>query len=159
MPSVLGEALNPDDAIAYWKDKVLMSDSDAQNLLSGAKSRAFYVSGLAELDQVNTVHKALQSALENGETLQDFKKNIASVIDSQGWRSHHIKNIFQVNMQTAYSAGRYAQMQKVSRTRPYWQYFCILDDRTRPNHAVLHGLIYHCEHEFWDSHYAPNGFG
>ena len=159
MPSVLGEALAPEDAIQYWKDKVLFSDGEARKLAGGAKARAFYVSGLAELDQISMVHKALQSALENGDTLQDFKKNIASVVETNGWRSHRVKTIFQTNMQTAYSAGRYAQMQKVKSTRPYWQYFCILDDRSRPNHAVLHGLVYHCEHEFWDSHYAPNGFG
>ena len=158
MPSVLGEALAPEEAIAYWKDKVLFSDNEAKKLMGGAKSRAFYVSGLAELDQVSTVHKALQSALENGDTLQDFKKNIASVIDSHGWRSHRVKTIFQTNMQTAYSAGRYAQMQKVKRTRPYWQMASILDNRTRPNHAVLHGLVYPAHHAFWDSHYPPNGF-
>jgi hypothetical protein len=34
----------------------------------------------------------------------------------------------------------------------------VLDDRTRPQHAALDGLILPASHEFWDEHYPPWGF-
>lgn len=61
-------------------------------------------------------------------------------------------------MQTAYSAGRYAKMQAVKASRPYWQYVTVEDKRRRLTHAALHGMVYPADHEFWGSNYPPNGF-
>ena len=49
-------------------------------------------------------------------------------------------------------------MQAVKKTRPYWQYLAVMDKRTRPSHAILNGLVYPADHEFWQSNYPPNGF-
>lgn len=155
---ILAEPVHPDAAIEFWKQRAKLTDAEAKALGADAKQRAFYVTGLAKHDLVQLVSDGIQSALENGETLADFKKRIAAAIATQGWHDHRVENIFRTNMQTAYSAGRYKKMQAVKASRPYWQYLAILDKRVRPSHAILHELVYPADHEFWASNYPPNGF-
>lgn len=96
--------------------------------------------------------------MENGTTLKTFKENIAEVIKKQGWDKRRIETIFQTNMQTAYQAGRWKAVQRTKKYLPYLEYSSVLDSRTRPQHSVLHGLVFPADHPFWDSHYPPNGF-
>lgn len=157
-PEIIAQGVQPDAAIEFWKQRAKLTDAEAKALGAEAKHRAFYVTGLAKHDLVQLVSDGIQSALENGETLADFKKRIAAAIEAQGWHAHRVENIFRTNMQTAYSAGRYKKMQAVKASRPYWQYLAILDKRVRPSHAILHELVYPADHEFWASNYPPNGF-
>ena len=74
---------------------------------------------------------------------------------AKAWR---VDNIYRTNMQSAYMAGRYAQMQTTTKTRPYWRYVAVKDGRTRPTHRAMNGKVFPHDHEFWDSWYPPNGF-
>jgi len=157
-PEIIAEGVPPDAAIEFWKQRAKLTDDEAKALGEEAKHRAFYVTGLAKQDLVQLVSDGLAEALKNGETLEDFKKRIADAIQKQGWHDYRVENIFRTNMQTAYAAGRYKKMQAVKKSRPYWQYIAIMDKRVRPSHAILHGKVYHADHEFWASNYPPNGF-
>jgi SPP1 gp7 family putative phage head morphogenesis protein len=110
------------------------------------------------MGMVKTVYDGIGQALENGETLKDFKKRIAGVIDAKGWQHNRVDTVFRTNMQTAYGAGRYAKQQASGRLLPYWQYLTVGDDRVRPSHAVLNGLIFRKDDPFWEENYPPNGF-
>ena len=133
-PEVIAKPVDPDAAIEFWRQRAKLTDAEAKALGAGAKQRAFYVSGLARRDLVQLVSDGIQTALENGETLADFKGRIAGAIAAEGWHGYRVENIFRTNMQTAYAAGRYKKMQAVKASRPYWQYLAILDKRTRPGH-------------------------
>lgn len=157
-PEIIAEAVAPDAAIEFWKQRAKLTDVEAKALGDGAKHRAFYVTGLAKQDIVQLVSDGIQAALENGETLADFKKRIGQAIAAEGWHDYRVENIFRTNLQTAYSAGRYQKMQAVKASRPYWQYMAVMDKRVRPPHAILHNQVYPADHEFWASNYPPNGF-
>lgn len=154
----IAKAVDSDAALEFWKQRAKLTDREAKAMGDGAKHRAFYVSGLARRDLVSLVSDALEAAVENGETLAEFKARIADVIDAQGWHSYRVENIFRTNLQTAYAAGRYKKMQAVKESRPFWQYLAIMDNRVRPSHAILHGAVYPADHEFWSTNYPPNGF-
>lgn len=155
---IIAEPVAPDAAIEFWKQRAKLTDEEARALGEGAKRRAFYVTGLARRDLVQLVSDGIEEALKNGETLADFKKRIATAIQTQGWHDYRVENIFRTNMQTAYSAGRYKKMQAVKASRPYWQYIAVMDKRVRPSHAILHEKVYPADHEFWATNYPPNGF-
>lgn len=156
-PEILMQALDPEAAIAFWAWKAAMPYDAVKKMDEGARERAFYVTGLSQVDMVQTVQGALDQSLKNGTGLRDFKKQCADVIESQGWHDTRVETIFRNNMQTAYAAGRYAKMQEVKETRPYWQYYTVEDTRVRPGHAILHKKVYPADHEFWRENYPPNG--
>lgn len=155
---VIAEGVQPDAAVKFWQERAKLTWDEAKELAAGAKARAFYVTGLAQADLVKLVSDGLEEALKNGETMPQFRERILKAIENQGWKEYRLETIFRTNMQTAYSAGRYLKMQAVKKTRPYWQYMAVMDKRTRPSHAILNGLVYPADHEFWNSNYPPNGF-
>ena len=157
-PIIDAQGVVPEKALAYWKDKQPMSAADFDKLDSDARGRAFAVAGLARRDMAGDLHSSLYEAMKSGETFEQWKRRIPDIITANGWRGHRLENIFQTNVQTAYNAGRYAQMREVAKARPYWQYLAVGDSRTRPAHMALHQMVFPADHEFWDSHYPPNGF-
>lgn len=157
-PELIAEGVTPDAALEFWKWRAKLTDEEAKALGEEAKHRAFYVTGLARHDLVQLVSDGIEEALKSGETLPQFKERIMAAIQTQGWHDYRIENIFRTNLQTAYAAGRYKKMQAVKASRPYWQYMAVMDKRVRPAHAMLHGRVYPADHEFWASHYPPNGF-
>lgn len=156
-PEIIAEGVRPDAAIEFWKRRAKLTDAEAKALGEGARQRAFYVTGLARRDLVQLVSDGIQTALENGETLGAFRERIAAAIQAQGWHERRVELIFRTNMQAAYAAGRWKKIQAVKASRPYLQYVARMV-RTRPSHAILHGLVYPVDHEFWASNYPPNGF-
>lgn len=156
-PRISVDPLPPKEALAYWRSRTPVTDEQFSALDTGARSRAFAVTGLARLDRVEAVQRAVDEALANGETLADFKARISDIIAAQGWSQHRVDTIFRTNVQQAYQAGRYARMWESRELLPYWQYLTIEDERRRIAHAVLHGLVYPADHPFWDSNYPPNG--
>ena len=154
-------ATEPKEALAFWRGKAAVTSAQYKALTGQAKARAFGVAGLARLDQVATVQQALTEALEKGETLAQFKKRLGPLLESKGWigqKAWRVENIFRTNLQSAFQAGRYAQMQSVAKARPYWRYVSVKDGRTRPTHRALNGKVYPHDHPFWDTYYPPNGF-
>jgi hypothetical protein len=70
--------------------------------------------------------------------------------------------VYLTNMATSYAAGRHAQMSdpEVLQWHPYWRY--IHSDgvlHPRPMHLAWHGLTLSAEHPFFQTHFAPNGWG
>lgn len=156
-PEIIAEGVTPEEAIAWWKQRARLTDAEVRALDEGARRRAFYVTGLARRDLVQLVSDGIQAALENGETLPQFKERIKEAIQAQGWHERRVELIFRTNMHAAYAAGRWKKIQAVKKARPYLQYIARMI-RTRPSHAILHLLVYPVDHEFWRSNYPPNGF-
>ncbi len=59
------------------------------------------------------------------------------------------------NMQMAYAVGRRKAQEESSDYLPVWEYSAVGDDRTRPTHLALDGIIFPANHPFWDTHYPP----
>lgn len=82
--------------------------------------------------------------------------------------------IFDTNMRTAALAQRWqafverqTALRQAHRSRTgsskgkpdlYLQYDAVNDDRTRPEHAAMDGIILPLDHPFWRTHFPPNGW-
>ena len=76
--------------------------------------------------------------------------------DYNGGRDWRSRVIYETNLNTAYAAGRYEQLQAA----PYWQYVHA-DWVTNPRHQHLawDGLVLRRDDPWWQTHYPPNGWG
>lgn len=153
-------ALPMREAIEFWRNKVSMTRDEFDEVAEQMQARGFYVSGLTQIDQVEAVKSAIDAAIADGETFDQWKARITDIIDQQKWSGVRLEIIFRTNVQSAYMAGRYAQMNRpaVKKARPFWRYSAVHDRRTRPTHRAMDGKIFPADHPVWDVWYPPNGY-
>ncbi len=169
--------LQPIIAIKYFKSKKNQLSWDWFDLWQSAHRKSFTVAKAMREDILQDIRDALDKSLDEGKTFHDFQKELKPTLKKKGWwgesfigdsdgniekvqlgSMYRLKTIYSVNMQVAYQTGRYkTQIDNVD-NRPYWEYVAVLDERTRPEHAQLHGLIFRYDDPFWASFYPPNGF-
>lgn len=154
------ELLPPAQALKFWESRVVVTAAEFAGLTAEAKQRAFTVSGLSRLELVQEMHSSLYKAMESGQSLQAWKQEAKLLLSGEAiaLKGHRLDTIFRTNVQGAYQAGRYAQMRQTIETRPLWRYSAVMDNRTRPAHAALHGAVYPANDAFWASYYPPLGF-
>jgi SPP1 gp7 family putative phage head morphogenesis protein len=146
-----------DEAIKWGKERIsVLPDVYYDTLPAQARSRAFTVSGLASLDQIQGVLDSLNRAMEQGDTFADWKKTLSKEALALG--PARLDNIFRTAVQTNYNIGRYQQQQENKAHRPYLMYDAINDGRTRPHHRALDNFIAPIDDPAWKKIYPPNGF-
>lgn len=169
--------LSPVLAIKHFRKKADALSWDWYELWQEAHKKTFTVAKVAREDILKDIRAALDKSLEKGETFQEFQKELKPILQKKGWwgeqfigdskgniekvqlgSMYRLKTIYAVNMQTAYQTGRYKTQIENADNRPFWEYVSVLDQRTRPEHAQLNGLVFRCDDPFWDSFYPPNGW-
>lgn len=145
--------------------KVPMLD-DAWNAIDEqAKSQAFTVSGVAQLDLVADVWRALDEALATGATLDDFQEAIEDELTSAWGESvanpgARIETIFRTNAQTAFNAGRVQLMSDpdVLADRPFWMFDAVMDSRTSDLCETCDETVRPADDPWWRQHTPPLHF-
>jgi uncharacterized protein with gpF-like domain len=154
----------PMEAINFLRDKVDMPTATWTDLWEAEHSAAFTVAGAQSDALVSDFHDAVSKAIESGETLDDFRKDFDDIVERYGWDYNGSRNwrsrvIFDTNMSTAYAAGRWDQIQQVKDQRPYLRYVHLEGQaHPRPLHEAWDGTILPVDHEWWLTHYPPNGW-
>ncbi len=102
-------------------------------------------------------------AIEEGQTLQQFREAFDRIVAGHGWSYHGSRGwrsrvIFQTNLRTATAAGRWEQISRVKDRRPWLRYVAVMDERTRPLHAAWHNTVLSADDPWWDTHFPPNGW-
>jgi SPP1 gp7 family putative phage head morphogenesis protein len=151
------------EAVEYLIGLTAMSAYEYAKLSAAHRTRAFSIAEQSNADLLEGVRKELQEAVENNMTFRQFLDGMDEVFDKYGvtkLSTRRAELVFRQNVQTAYAVGRHAQMTEphIMRIRPYWQYVAVRDGRTRPSHRALDGLVFPATHEFWNTHYPPNGY-
>lgn len=126
-----------------------------------ARDRAFSVSRYTTAEVLNQFLRELVDAIEDGTTGMEFKKRMDGFLERNGYTEAspwHLDVIFRTNLQTAYNAGHYENMQAAKKFRPYWQYKTAGDGHVRETHAAMHDRVYAADDPIWDVWYPPNGF-
>lgn len=157
-----------EEAIEFLRDRVMIDDrewavlfgSDVETLLRGMIGPS-----LPAMRQ--ELRAAVGVVLAAGGTLRDFSKIYHQIVARYGWSAkgrdlgRHAELIFRTEISNAYAAGRWMQIQRVKKLRPYLRYACVdpqLTQKLWRNHAALHNVVLPVEHPFWCTHYPPNSF-
>lgn len=161
------------EQLEFFRKKLNLPSERWDDIKKAAHDRAFIVAGAMKADLVSDLRGAVDKAIEHGQGLEEFRKDFKSIVQKHGWtgwtgegtkagEAWRTKVIYQTNMITAYSAGRYKQLTDPDFLTlcPYWKY--IYADgvmHPRPHHLSWNGIVLPADHVFWQTHYAPNGFG
>lgn len=156
------------EAIDFFMRKARVPTEHWDDIWRTAHSHAFMVAGAADDALLEDFQDAIAKALKEGTTLADFTKTFDELVERYGWAHFDIPSIpgwraqiiYETNLSTAYSAGRYAQLTEPETLQafPYWTYVHGDSQRPRPQHLAWNGMTLRADDGFWESHYPPNGW-
>ena len=178
MPVQAAFDLPPEEAIAFFRDKGLLASFAWQDVWQQEHEIAFTVAKMADLDLLSDLRDALDQAIADGLTLQDFKAQITPRLVSAGWwgvreqvdpetgakqlvqlgSPRRLETIFRTNMMTSYAAGEWQQIEETSEDAPFLMYDAVDDNRTRPQHRQWDGTVLRWDDPWWQTHRPPNGY-
>jgi len=144
------------EALQFARSRKIVLPDEFYSLDLKTRQLATTVSFLSSIEQIQTVIAAVNKAIADGSTFEDFKKVVAK--NEIKLSEPYLKNVFRTNIQTAYSHGRWQQQQRNRDKRPYLMYSAIDDSRVRPSHLALNRIIRHIDDPFWLMYYPPWGF-
>jgi len=181
MTTIAFAALPNEEAIAYFKEKGFANAFDRfswKDVWGEEHARSFTVAKAVRDDVLTEIRDALLSAIEDGTTLETFKAAMEPKLRELGWwgkgivedpktgeiaeaqlgSARRLRVIYDTNLRTANSAGRWARVQRNKRLMPFLTYIQIDRPSARDAHKPWHGITLPVDHEFWKTHYAPNGW-
>lgn len=170
--------LPPREAIRYFESKGHKISFRWQDVWREAHARAFTVAGVTKQDLLADIKAATATAIAEGQSKAQFRHGLEDTLKRKGWwgkgdivnpdtgevrkgergSASRLNLIYRQNMQSAYNAGRYKQQVESAAVAPYWRYMALLDAKTRPSHAAMHGLVYRYDDPIWQTMYPPNGW-
>lgn len=161
------------EAVDYFKQKINLPTRRWKDLEGAMHTRAFTVAGAMRADILLDFRKAVDRAIEKGDSLQDFRNNFYDIakkwraadpsFDAKmekpkygAWRS---KVIYQTNMVTAAAAAQERQARAMPDVFTHAKYICQMLPGSRDEHKAWNGTVLPVNDPWWEKHSPPNGFG
>ncbi len=158
--------------IDFLLQKLNLPTERWNDIQRGAHDRAFIVAGAQKAELLDDLHQAVLDAAKGG-SLEAFRRDFKAIVARHGWSgwtgegspdgiAWRTKVIYTTNMDTSYAAARYQQLTHPDsiKAMPFWRY--VHSDSVmhpRPFHLAWNGLTLPYDHAFWQTHFAPNGWG
>jgi len=166
MPEIDPKFLPFTEAIAYFRKKLNIPTETWQDIWQEEHDIAFVVAGATKADLLDDLRQAVEKAIAEGTTRDEFRKDFDQIVEKHGWSYKGDRNwrtdvIYGTNLRVAYAAGRYEQMTEPSvvQARPYWMWMHGDSPHPRPLHKALDGKVFPANSEFWNTMYPPSGWG
>lgn len=158
------EPVHFEEAIDFFQGKLRMPTATWTDIWREQHARAFVVAGAMKDDLLKDFQSAIDKAISQGTTLEEFRKDFDRIVATHGWQYNGGRNwrsrvIFETNLQMAYSAGKWQQIQQVKNARPYLRYTALQGGDRRPEHQAWHGTILPVDDPWWQTHMPINGWG
>lgn len=168
----------PEKAVKYLEQKGYKVTQNWYDIWENAHAKAFTVAKMTQIDMLKDTKEMLETSLKEGWSYNKFKKQAQEYYIKKGWwgkqeiidengekktvqlgSKHRIRTIYKQNINSAYNAGRQLEQLEDADIAPYWQYKCILDESTRPEHKAMHNKVFRYNDPVWQHIYPPNGWG
>lgn len=170
--------LKPNEAYDFFTSKRLTTSFRWTDVWAEEHNTAFTVAGMLKEDLLKTVQEKLAEAIANGTSLHDFEKALTPKLIESGWWGKQeitdpstgetrvadlgsptrLKLIYEMNVRSAYAAGRWQQAQATKEAFPFMLMLTMRDERVRADHRELEGLVVPIDHPFLNVYYTPLGW-
>lgn len=151
--------------IAFFRAKTNVPTERWTDLWQEEHDHAFMVAGANRIDLLADLRQAVDRAIADGGSLDQFRQDFDQVVAKYGWdytggRDWRTRVIYETNLRTSYAAGRYAQLQDLKKVRPFWRYrHSDSVQHPRPQHLAWNNLVLPADDPWWNTHFPPNGWG
>ena len=151
--------------IAFLRNKRNVLTDSWVDLWEAQHDNGFMVAGANRVELVADFRDAVRAAVEDGETLESFRKRFDSIVAKNGWdynggRNWRSRVIYETNMRQSYNAGRWHQEQALKKAMPWKQYkHSDAVMHPRPVHQGWDGMVLPVDHPAWKVIHPMNGWG
>lgn len=174
----MADRLIPRQALEYIRNKKLRPAFSYKDVWNEEHATAFTVAKAMQLDVLSDIKGAVEKAIENGTTFEQFKKELKPTLMQKGWwgkkkmtdpltgetiaaqlgSDRRLKTIYSTNLRSAYQKGQYDRTME-SDLHPYLMYRIGPSLRHREQHLRWNNLIRPKDDPIWNSIFPPNGYG
>lgn len=151
--------------IAFLRGKRNVLTESWVDVWEAEHDNAFMVAGANRIDLLADLREAIRAAIEDGETLDNFRGRFDSIVAKHGWdynggRNWRSRVIYETNLRQSYNAGRWAQEQQLKKAMP-WKRYRHSDavEHPRPVHQGWDGKIWAVDDPVWLVIHPQNGWG
>lgn len=172
-------ALPPKEAVEYFQQKGFAIGFDYRDVWQAQHQAAFTVAKVTQLDLLQDIRAAVDAALKDGTTLQQFQKNLTPTLQAKGWwgrqpmtdpltgetrdvqlgSPRRLKTIYDTNLRTAHSEGQWQRIQASKAAFPFLQYDGANSENPRLQHKAWDGMVLPVDDPFWQSHMPVKEWG
>lgn len=173
------ELLPPAQAVAAFERRGLLQPAFSwQDVWQEEHARAFTVAKMMRTDLLATVYEEVGRAVREGRSFAEFESALTPTLQRAGWwgvrqvrdpatgelvqaqlgSPTRLQLIYDVNLRQSYAAGRWARIERQRRVNPLIVYRTMRDARVRALHRPWDGVALPVGHEWWNTHYPPNGW-
>lgn len=151
--------------IAFFRSKRNVLTESWLDVWQAEHDNAFMVAGANRIELVADFRDAVRAAIEDGATLADFRRDFDRIVAKHGWdynggRNWRSRVIYETNLRQSYNAGRWNQLQRLKKARPYWRYkHSDAVEHPRPVHLSWNDKIWAADDPVWRAIYPANGWG
>lgn len=177
----LDPGISPEAALEAWKQRAAnpVPEYSWWDIWQQQHSQAFTVAKTAGTDVLGDIQQAMEDALANGETFDQFVKELQPILVDKGWWGrgpafdpvtgawsdaqlgslNRLRTIYDTNLRMSYSAGAWASFERNKSDLPYLMYAHTTSLHPRLEHLAWDGTCLPVDDPWWDTHYPPNGWG
>lgn len=151
--------------IAFFRRKRNIVTESWLDVWESEHDQGFMVAGANRDELVADFAAAIRKAIDDGGTLEQFRRDFDSIVATHGWdynggRNWRTRVIYETNLRQSYNAGRWHQLQALKKSRPWWRYrHSDAVETPRPLHQAWDGMVLHCDDPWWQWFFPANGWG
>ncbi|MGH6887976.1 MAG: phage minor head protein [Rhizomicrobium sp.] len=173
--------LSPEAALEAWnqRDDNPTESYSWYDVWQQQHSQAFTVAKTAGADVLDDIAQAVENAIANGETFDQFVADIEPILVEKGWWGtgpafdpvtgqlntaqlgslNRLRIIYDTNLRMSYAAGKWAGIERTKGDLPYLMYAHTTSIHPRIEHLAWDGITLPVDDPWWATHYPPNGWG
>ncbi|AKH37291.1 MULTISPECIES: phage head morphogenesis protein [Nitrosomonas] len=179
MPAFEFKLLPPADAIEFFRQKGYLISFSWEDVWQQEHQAAFTVAKAMQIDILRDIREAVDNALAEGTTFEQFRKELAPLLLQKGWwgradmtdpitndvknvqlgSMRRLKVIYDTNLRTAHSEGQWQRIQRNKDSFPYLKYDAKNSEHPRLEHSAWDGLVLPVDDAFWQAHYPVKAWG
>ena len=153
-----------EEQVKYFEKKLNLPTNSYLDVLGEEHDYFFMVAGANRNEVLTAFREAVDEAIQNGETLEGFRKRFDEIVANTGWQYNGGRNwrtriIYDTNVYAAYNRGRLKQHLDLADVMPYWEYNHHDNEHPREEHIASDGIILRYDDPFWQYYYPIKAYG